>query len=435
MVDIESGTRDERENYQALQKLAQQQGDRLTIIVTRLDRLTRSLPELRRFVELIEKTGTKLIALDDHLDLTSSVGKFQLNMLGALAEMESDRMGERIRHGHAFNRSQGKPPPGPPPFGYLKNGDRIEPDHEKVICFDGKEWSRWELGRLRIELILEHGSMYKAAKVYNQMLGLTLNKSKSGSNLGKLRIGRQGLGVWSTNPVLRGMIAYGRGTKSIKLQTIAGNFDAMMTDAEWEQIQQTISRNNKKQGIIGSGRFIFSGLVKCGHCGCRLIGREWATKAGTNRHYYCTRRSSGQCPNVQKISEAQLIPMVVEQLKAKAKELWLLEQPTDQATTDPEQTQLAQQITALKAIVPSSPIIDQTILALERELIIAQQRQANQVTDNSNRRKEIIEVFGQDGFWQWLTTQQPDELKKVFRRYIAAITVTSPQAIDITLKI
>ena len=429
LIDIESGTKDSRPNYQALQEIIRQEGDRLTIIVTRLDRLTRSLPELRRFIALIEKTGTKLIALDDNLDLTSSVGKFQLNMLGALAEMESDRMGERVRHGHAFNRSQGKPPPGLPPLGYIRNGDRLEPDHGKVICFDGKEWSRWELGRLRIELILQHRSMYKAAREYNERLGLSLNKP--GHRTGKLRVSMQGLGSWVTNPVLRGVFIYCRGTKNE--QTKQGDFEAMLSDQEWQQISEIIRVNNKKVGR-GSGRFLFSGLAKCGHCGGVFSGRQWLTKSGQVRVVYHCKKKYGACFNEVRIIEQDLTRAVIDQLKAKAKELWSLEQPTKQTTANPEQAQLTQQLTALKAIVPSSAIIDQTIMEIERELLMAQQRQAQQSQETHQRRQEIIEIFGQDGFWEWLGQQKPDELKRVFRRYIAQVVITS-QAIEVTLKI
>jgi hypothetical protein len=431
LIDIESGTKDSRPNYQALQEIIRQEGDRLTIIVTRLDRLTRSLPELRRFVKLIEKTGTKLIALDDQLDLSNSSGRFHLNMLGALAEMEADRIGERTRHGHAFNRSQGKPPPGLPPLGYIRNGDRLEPDHEKVICFDGKEWSRWELGRLRVELILQHRSMYKAAREYNERLGLSLNKP--GHRTGKLRVSMQGLGSWVTNPVLRGVFIYCRGTKNE--QTKQGDFEAMLSDQEWEEVSEIIRRNNKKVGRGGSGRFLFSGLAKCGHCGGVFSGRQWLTKSGQVRVvYHCKKKLTGQCPNGDRLIEQDLTRAVIDQLKAKAKELWSLEQPTNQTTPNPEQTELTQQLTALKAIVPSSPIIDQTIMEIERQLLMAQQRQVNQSMETHQRRQEIIEIFGQDGFWEWLGQQKPDELRKVFRRYIAQVVITS-QAIEVTLKI
>lgn len=432
LVDIESGTKDSRPNYQRLQELIKQQGDRLTVVVTRLDRLTRSLVELRRFIALIEKTGTKLIALDDHIDLTTSAGKFQLNMLGALAEMESDRLGERIRHGHAYSRNQGNPPPGRPPFGYVRNGDRLEPDHEKVICFEGKEWSRWELGRLRIDLILEVGSLYQAVKQYNQRLGLTL--IKPGKVKGKLRISQQGLAPWLTNPVLRGKIAWGRGKNwrqnEDNLQITDGNFPAMMEQTEYDRIRQILVRNNKKAGNAGSGRFIYSGLIRCGCCGGSYGARQWSnTKA-----YYCRKGVTGLCPNSKGIRENELTAVVIDQLKAKAQELWSLEQPSPTKQIDPEQTQLQQQITALKAIVPSSPLIDSTILAMERQLLMAQQQQTNQAIETHQRRQEIIEAFQADGFWEWLEERKPQELKNVFRRYVAAIVICQNQ-IEIKLKI
>lgn len=49
--DIDSGRSDGRANYRKLLKECEKFGSNLTIIVTRLDRLTRSLPELMRFIK------------------------------------------------------------------------------------------------------------------------------------------------------------------------------------------------------------------------------------------------------------------------------------------------------------------------------------------------------------------------------------------------
>ena len=103
LVDVESGRsarEDERPEFQRLMRLVEQQRVE-KVIVTRLDRLSRALPTLRRVVDTFQTSGVDLVALDDSVDMSTAKGKFHLNILGALAEMESDHLSERIKHGHS----------------------------------------------------------------------------------------------------------------------------------------------------------------------------------------------------------------------------------------------------------------------------------------------------------------------------------------------
>ena len=92
LIDGESEKAPERPQYNRLLNLIASEGRDLTVVVTRLDRLTRSLPEFRRLVNAMESAGTTLIALDDNVDLSTSAGKLKLNMLCALAETEPEEV-------------------------------------------------------------------------------------------------------------------------------------------------------------------------------------------------------------------------------------------------------------------------------------------------------------------------------------------------------
>jgi DNA invertase Pin-like site-specific DNA recombinase len=422
-VDVESGTKDKRVAYQRLQEKALELGEGLTIIVTRLDRLTRSLVELRKFIELIEKTGAKLIALDDHLDLTTSVGRFQLNMLGALAEMESDRMGERIRHGHAFRRSQGKPSPGFALFGYKRGsdegGDRLVPDKEKVICFEEKEWSRWDLARLRIELIKETGSLYSASRQYNRRIGLDL--IVKGHPFGKLRTSPPGMSNWVSNPTLRGSLVYGRVRGDYQEQP--GKIEPLMTQQEWDEIELILSFNNKKRGGSGVSQLLFAGLVRCSVCGGAFSGRRWGTKSGESRAYHCRRRANyGGCPSVSSIDEKTLLSKVGRQLTKKANEIWSTEAvslPSTQA--DPDQIKLREQIKTLKKM-DYNPVIEKAIADLENSLIAMVSKKTMEDDSVRARREEIKEVFADRKFWKWLEGR-PDDMRRTLKRYVKAVWV------------
>jgi len=79
-----------------------------TLVVWRLDRLSRSIRDLHRRLEQIEDAGANLKSLTEHFDFTSAVGKLMLNMLAVMAEFERQLTIERTRAGMAVLRAKGE---------------------------------------------------------------------------------------------------------------------------------------------------------------------------------------------------------------------------------------------------------------------------------------------------------------------------------------
>ena len=80
------------------------------LVVWKLDRLARSVPELIRLVERLREIGADLRVLTQPVDTTSAVGKFVFYMFSALAEMEREMIVERTKAGIAAARDRGKKP-------------------------------------------------------------------------------------------------------------------------------------------------------------------------------------------------------------------------------------------------------------------------------------------------------------------------------------
>lgn len=78
-----------------------------TLVVTRLDRLARSVKHLLEIVDVLEKKGAHLKILDPDLDTSSSTGTFLLTTLGAVAAFEREIMLERQREGIAKAKADG----------------------------------------------------------------------------------------------------------------------------------------------------------------------------------------------------------------------------------------------------------------------------------------------------------------------------------------
>ena len=79
-----------------------------TLVVTKLDRLARSMAHLREIRQRREERGTHLKIIDLNLDTTTPTGKLMLNLLGSVAEFEREIMLERQREGIAKAKAAGK---------------------------------------------------------------------------------------------------------------------------------------------------------------------------------------------------------------------------------------------------------------------------------------------------------------------------------------
>lgn len=79
-----------------------------TLVVTKLDRLARSVRHLGELIEDLERRKVGLRVLDLGLDTSTATGKLMLNVLGSVAQFEREMMLERQREGIAKAKAEGK---------------------------------------------------------------------------------------------------------------------------------------------------------------------------------------------------------------------------------------------------------------------------------------------------------------------------------------
>jgi site-specific DNA recombinase len=91
------------------------------VIVAKLDRLTRRTRDLLALVEdVFRRHGVQLVSLGEHLDTRTPAGVLTLTMLGAVAQMEREQIGERTRAALAYKRALGERV-GTVPLGFQSN--------------------------------------------------------------------------------------------------------------------------------------------------------------------------------------------------------------------------------------------------------------------------------------------------------------------------
>jgi len=100
---LSGGKSDRPELHKAIDYL--REGD--SLVITKLDRLARSLTDLHKLVNMIEEKGATLNVLNQAIDTSTSSGKLMFSMLGAFAEFEKDLINERVQEGLVRARAKG----------------------------------------------------------------------------------------------------------------------------------------------------------------------------------------------------------------------------------------------------------------------------------------------------------------------------------------
>lgn len=102
------------------------------IVVYKIDRLTRSLMDFSKIVEVLNKHDASFVSITQHFNTTTSMGRLTLNMLLSFAQFEREVTGERIRDKISASKKKGMWMGGKPPLGYCRKDKKIYPDEEKV---------------------------------------------------------------------------------------------------------------------------------------------------------------------------------------------------------------------------------------------------------------------------------------------------------------
>lgn len=126
------------------------------IVVYKVDRLTRSLADFARLVDLFERHGVSFVSVTQQFNTTTSMGRLTLNVLLSFAQFEREVAGERIRDKVAASRRKGIWMGGTVPLGYVAREKKLVPDDEAAAVVRNLFCRYKELGcvgLLREELI------------------------------------------------------------------------------------------------------------------------------------------------------------------------------------------------------------------------------------------------------------------------------------------
>jgi hypothetical protein len=197
------------------------------VVVYKIDRLTRSLADFAKIVEILDAKGASFVSVTQQFNTTTtSMGRLTLNVLLSFAQFEREVIGERIRDKIAASKKKGVWLGGMPPLGYRAQ-DR------KLVIVD----SEAEIVRSIFRRYAELGSV----RLLNDKLEARGIKSKSrtsasGRLWGGKPFSRGALYLMLQNRVYRGEIVH-------KEQSRPGEHTPIIDQALWDAVQAQLASN------------------------------------------------------------------------------------------------------------------------------------------------------------------------------------------------
>jgi len=243
-----------------------------TVVVYKIDRLTRSLADFAKIVEILDAKGASFVSVTQQFNTTTSMGRLTLNVLLSFAQFEREVIGERIRNKIAASKRKGMWMGGVPPLGYRAQ-DR------KLVIVD----SEAEIVRFIFRRYAEIGSvrLLKDELEARSIQG-KLRTSASGRLRGGKPFARGALYLMLQNRIYRGEIVH-------REQSYVGEHTPIIDQPLWDAVQAQLASNAAERNSGGKTRqpSLLAGMLFDGD-GNRMTP-SYAVKKGTRYCYYVSR--------------------------------------------------------------------------------------------------------------------------------------------------
>jgi site-specific DNA recombinase len=243
-----------------------------TIVVYKIDRLTRSLADFAKIVEILDARSASFVSVTQQFNTTTSMGRLTLNVLLSFAQFEREVIGERIRDKIAASKKKGMWMGGVPPLGY-----RVQ-DRKLVIVE-----SEAEIVRSIFRRYAELGSV-RLLKAELEAHGIN---SKSWTNAAGRVIGGKPFSRGALYLMLRNRTYLGEIVH--QGQSHPGEHPPIIDQPLWDAVQMRLAGNTaeRNSGTRTHQPSLLAGLLFDAE-GNRMTP-SYAVKKGTRYRYYVSR--------------------------------------------------------------------------------------------------------------------------------------------------
>ena len=227
------------------------------VMVTRIDRLSRSLLDFYKVYELMSEHVVEFVSLNESFDTTSAVGRAMLKLVLVFAELEREQTAERTRDAAAARAQRGLYGGGHPKLGYdSKGGGHLEVNEVEAA-----------LVKLVFEQYQEIRSAPKLARWLNERGHRTKRyiSRRKGARGGKL------FKAAGLRTILKDRLYLGE--VDFKGEVFDGQHDPIITPEDFGRVQKIIAGNAKNKRGVPRGAlhgYPLTGVLTCGSCGHSL---------------------------------------------------------------------------------------------------------------------------------------------------------------------
>ncbi|ABK45164.1 Resolvase, N-terminal domain [Magnetococcus marinus MC-1] len=254
------------------------------VCVYKIDRLSRSLVDFTKMVELFDQHNVTFVSITQSFNTTTSMGRLTLNVLLSFAQFEREVASERIRDKLAASRKKGMWMGGHPPLGY-------DVENRKLVI-NQKEA---DLVRHIYDRFAKTGSTTLLVK---ELAEQGLHTKSYTAKTGRVREGK---------PIDKGYLYRILGNLTYlgevvtKGETYPGEHDPIITLRQWEKAQSVLNQNKRPRSTKtrADTPFPLKGIITCEHCGRAMTTTYTRKKGKMYRYYTCTtaiKKSYDACP-------------------------------------------------------------------------------------------------------------------------------------------
>lgn len=288
-----------------------------TVVVYKVDRLTRALADFAKIVEAFDAQGVSFVSVTQAFNTTTSMGRLTLNVLLSFAQFEREVTGERIRDKIAASKKKGMWMGGLPPLGFDVQ--------DRKLIVNEKET---ETVRRIFQRYLALGSVRELQK-----------ELEIGKIVSKTRIGAAGTG-YGGKPFSRGALyqllqnKIYIGLTTHRGEAYRGEHPAILDHDLWEKTQELLDANRVgRRALEKSGAKRLTGIVF--DASGEAMTPSHASKKGIRYRYYISKSLTKNCkdeyPEAQRIPAILLEDLVIKRIKEFLKEPKGLSQALPQA--------------------------------------------------------------------------------------------------------
>jgi site-specific DNA recombinase len=291
----------------ALKKMLQDVRDGLVdcVLVYKVDRLTRSLLDFSRIIEVLDQHGVSFVSVTQQFNTTSSLGRLTLNILLSFAQFEREMIAERTKDKMSAARRKGRWVGGNPVLGYDLS------DKGAALLVNEEEAARV---RAIFDLYLEHEAMMPVVQELNRRdWRMKQWTTRKGTPAGGSPFGKNRLYNLLTNMVYVGKLRY-------EGKVYDGEHTAIVDAKVWQAVQDRLRQNSRSGGREIRNKYgaVLKGLIRCATCNVGMI-HSYTQKEHNKlyRYYVCVnahQRGYNQC-QTRSVSAPVIEQAVIDQIR------------------------------------------------------------------------------------------------------------------------